>query len=407
MQDTVSEELSDSQKTWKMKSPVEDSEDLEDQIEALIDLEGSSGMLVAVAPEEPDTPRKPTGEGRCEGSAEKLEQKKQFPLERFFGCKPGCKTAMEESDLRMRAIVKDGAILKTNGRGRPSEASKALQAARKNGETLIVASVAEYNLAVQKEAEYKLAMGMKHGLGGSTGGLQTKVYKEGMRALDLLGSGVVIGLNSNRKLAGAAKRRYEEGAATKHDMCIKMEARRGEYALEEHWKAGMVKLYRISWRQLQAVWDGRDEWAERMKTLKLGKGSTGTTAAKGTCSKGGRMVKKGGIGARRSGAGRKDHFKHLKIRVKAWLERERSMCHHVDKVDMVEEFMAQCEDELAAAQHEIESRLETAKDAAGEKKGEEGEDEKKTEVQKDEAKVVENSMFQRMNTNELIMQASN
>ena len=207
LQETVSEELSDSQKTWKMKSPCEDlvamdeSQDrLEDEIEALIDLEGGSGML-AVAPEVPDTPRKTIGQGRCEGSAEKLEQKKQFPLERFFSWKPGCKTAMEESDMRMRAIRRDGTILKTKGRGRPSEVSKALQAARNNGETLIVASMAEYNLAVQKEVEYKLAMGMKHGLGGSSGGNICVAQNLGMKAMALSGSGVVIGLTSNRKLA--------------------------------------------------------------------------------------------------------------------------------------------------------------------------------------------------------------
>ncbi|CAE8706526.1 unnamed protein product [Polarella glacialis] len=57
-------------------------------------------------------------------------------------------------------------------------------------------------------------------------------------------------------------------------------------------------------------------------------------------------------GARRPGGGRKDSFLHIKLRVKSWLEKERSMCHHVDKADLVEEFLDQCRDESEAAEKE-------------------------------------------------------
>jgi cobalamin biosynthesis Mg chelatase CobN len=57
-------------------------------------------------------------------------------------------------------------------------------------------------------------------------------------------------------------------------------------------------------------------------------------------------------GARKPGGGRKDSFLHVKLRVKSWLERERSMCHHVDKADLVEEFLDQCRDESEAAEKE-------------------------------------------------------
>ena len=56
-----------------------------------------------------------------------------------------------------------------------------------------------------------------------------------------------------------------------------------------------------------------------LQRLKLGKGSTGSTGANGTGSKGGRMLKKGGVGARNCGGGRKDKFSHIKIRVKIFL----------------------------------------------------------------------------------------
>ncbi|CAE8743180.1 unnamed protein product [Polarella glacialis] len=57
-------------------------------------------------------------------------------------------------------------------------------------------------------------------------------------------------------------------------------------------------------------------------------------------------------GARRPGGGRKDSFLHIKLRVKSWLEKERSMCHHVEKADLVEEFLDQCRDESEAAEKE-------------------------------------------------------
>ena len=90
--------------------------------------------------------------------------------------------------------------------------------------------------------------------------------------------------------------------------------------------------------------------------MKLGKGITGSIVAQGTCSKGGRYLKLGGIGARAAGAGRKDKYKRTKTRVKTWLEKARSLCHHVDKTDLVEEFMDQCEDEIEAAIAELKKR---------------------------------------------------
>ena len=77
--------------------------------------------------------------------------------------------------------------------------------------------------------------------------------------------------------------------------------------------------------------------------MSLGFGFTGTTAAKGTCSK----------GARRSGAARTDKFHHLKMQVKVFLEKERSVCHYVDKVDLLEAFLYYCKLELELVQEKI------------------------------------------------------
>ena len=75
--------------------------------------------------------------------------------------------------------------------------------------------------------------------------------------------------------------------------------------------------------------------------MSLGFGFTGTTAAKGTCSK----------GARRSGAARTDKFHHLKMQVKVFLEKERSVHnHYVDKVDLLKAFLYYCKLELELVQ---------------------------------------------------------
>ena len=95
--------------------------------------------------------------------------------------------------------------------------------------------------------------------------------------------------------------------------------------------------------------------------MKLGKGTTGTLAAKGTCSKGKKNVRVN-KGCRKDGAGRRDVFKHVKVRLKAWLDKERSMCHLVDKVDLVEEFLDMLADDLEDISVEKKRRLNGSQD---------------------------------------------
>ena len=62
-----------------------------------------------------------------------------------------------------------------------------------------------------------------------------------------------------------------------------------------------VKTYGKSWNTLKALHDGEKVWRDRTKELKLGYGSTGSTAAKGTCNKGGKWLKKGGDWSKAAG----------------------------------------------------------------------------------------------------------
>ena len=55
-------------------------------------------------------------------------------------------------------------------------------------------------------------------------------------------------------------------------------------------------------------------------------------------------------------------FKHVKVRLKAWLDKERSMCHHVDKVDLVEEFLDMLADDLEDVSVEKKRRLSASQD---------------------------------------------
>ena len=80
---------------------------------------------------------------------------------------------------------------------------------------------------------------------------------------------------------------------------------------------------------------------------RLGKTRAGTGKSGGNLRHGANQFSKGsvrkwGSGIHMKGAGRKDYFKHLKLILKAWLERQRSLQHHVDKQDLVDEFVEVC-----------------------------------------------------------------
>ena len=134
-------------KTPWSKGSSEDSLDL--QIAAMSPMGSEAETEVAVTPsavrslqfEEPES-----GEKQKMQVQEKIQV--QYGLEKFF-FKRDCRPAIEE---HCKKILKDEAILKKKGPGRPSNAALALQEARKRGEALVLASLKDFNLAVEKEA---------------------------------------------------------------------------------------------------------------------------------------------------------------------------------------------------------------------------------------------------------------
>ena len=276
--------------------------------------------------------------------------KVQYGLERFWKKSPSkveMMPAMEAQAVRLKESLQDGETtpLKRTGRGRPSNAEKNLEEARRQGEALVVQTLKQYEEALQNKKEemgqLKVRLFARTGGNVSTRGQLTGVVEEG--------------LQSNRRRPGGKTARKDESAGTKLKIAEHMKVLRQRCATDTEWKRTCVQFYSKKWKTLQKILNGEATWRARMKTLKIGFGSVGTTASKGTHNKGDRWLKKGGMGARASGAGRKDQFSHLTLQVKAFLEKERSRCHHVDKQDLVEEFIGSCQQELTLVKEKIEA----------------------------------------------------
>ncbi|CAE8583746.1 unnamed protein product, partial [Polarella glacialis] len=228
----------------------------------------------------------------------------------------------------------------------PPAAMKRLTEARSNGQQLVIATVKEMEAMVKAAMDKKLEE-------KSSGGQEYGVLKNGgegpmpQEHLDL--KGVLGGETSNRKKAGAVRKKCEEGAATKMDMVKYMKAAAvrigdGKQGVQEENVCGVWQEVEVAEESVRRrrhldnqsrypdAWE-RNNWKQ--------------------CSQREQPVEVLALtGARRPGGGRKDSFFHIKLRVKSWLEKERSMCHHVDKADLVEEFLDQCRDESEAAEKE-------------------------------------------------------
>jgi hypothetical protein len=275
----------------------------------------------------------------------------QYGLEKFWKTTPSKlenMPALAARDERLKNVVKDGHALK-KVRGRPSKEMKALEEARKRGELMIVATLDQFNAAVRQQAE-EMKKQKRNCFAEKGGRPATREWTKDLKTIVGFES---PDMQSNRRRQGAVAERRDESAGTKLKIAEHMKALKQKHACEASWKKECVKTYGRQWITLKKILHGENEWRNRMKSFKLGFGSTGTTAAKGTCSKGGRWLKKGGTGARMPGAGRKDKFAHLKLQVRAWLEKERSRCHHVDKVDLLEEFIDCCQLELELVEERL------------------------------------------------------
>ena len=151
---------------------------------------------------------------------------------------------------------------------------------------------------------------------------------------------------SNRREHGAKRKRREETATTKLEMCKSLEKMQMNAATAREFRVQAVARFAMPWRRLQLILQRKRVWQQLIEERQLGKGSSGSVKARNCNNKASRTgARKFGVGCRLKGGGRKDAFWHIKLRVKRWLARERSRCHYVSKQDLLEEFMEECEEE--------------------------------------------------------------
>ena len=251
----------------------------------------------------------------------KPKQQVQFSLKYFFG-KGEAKPVMTE--------------VKKANRGRPSNHVLALKEAEEKGEQIMQLTKSELDEIVASQVQIAVKVGR-------------------MKNIDLEPG---VSKRSNKRKLGEVIRRKEPNVATKLAIAEDVSAMLKSSCNEKEVKSRAMKKYGLTWQKLQNIVSNIEEWQNLVKQMKLSKM---TGLKKQTASK---FEKKHGVGCRRLGAGRVDKFKHVKVRLKAWLEKEREHGHFVDKSDLVIEFMEMCADESEACMEEMKKRKKQKEEAA-------------------------------------------
>ena len=235
---------------------------------------------------------------------------------------------------------------------------KKLAEAREAGEKLMLVSAADLDALVEKRMKKRGRAGRPPMLAD----LEKRSNED---------------LKSNRRMPGSAKRRREESAGTKLQICEAMQKQEKEFSSPAEYRKEMEQQFGMSWKQLRNVKKKESQWKQIAEAA--GTGRTLQTRKQGANQWSKKRQRKGGLGCRAKGGGRKDMFRHVKVRVKAWLWRQRECCRHVDKMDMLEEFLQQCQDEV----HALQLRMKKEPHAEGvEEEAEEAENEADAEEQK-------------------------
>ena len=231
--------------------------------------------------------------------------------------------------------------LKKASRGRPTNHSVALKEAERRGEQILKLTNAELDEVI----ESRVQIAMK---GGRMKNIDHNI--EGPK-------------RSNQRRLGEKIQRKELNAATKLAIAEDVSKMIKMCCNEDEVRRRAMKKYGLKWKTLMHIVMNKEEWSILVQKMKLSKR---TGLKKMTASK---FEKKHGVGCRKVGAGRADNFKHIKVRLKAWLEKEREHGHFVDKTDLIMEFMELCADESEACTAEVKRR----KVAAISEREEEGE----------------------------------
>ncbi len=227
--------------------------------------------------------------------------------------------------------------LKKNPVGRPSAHMLAVREAEQKGEEVLKITRAELESKIESEVQLVLRSNCSLSKGRPVEYSHVQCGEPTNK--------------SNRRILGAQAKRKELGAATKLVIAQELVKISKQSASEVEFRSAAVRRYGMTWKRLKHIWENVVVWKRLVEQMQLSKV---TGAMKNSTSK---FKKRHGVGCRKKGGGRLDKFKHVKLRLKAWLEKEREHGHFVDKADLVIEFMEQCADEVEACSEERERRF--------------------------------------------------
>jgi hypothetical protein len=239
--------------------------------------------------------------------------------------------------------------IQTSATGRPLKVAAAVQRAEELGRQL---------LSRLKTEESAIATAAEAVVQASKGGRPLKredLLVDQLENLQCVMSAGSVN-RSNRRIAGMQRQRREENAATKFQMCKDLQKMKMSAASMKEFAIVAGVKYGMPWKRLKLILQKQQVWQKLVEDRKLGKGFSGSSAANGVRTHQCKRARKFGVGMRAPGGGRKDRFWHVKLRVKRWLAQERSRCHFVDKQDLLNEFMEQCEEEASAADKVLQTR---------------------------------------------------
>ena len=109
---------------------------------------------------------------------------------------------------------------------------------------------------------------------------------------------------SNRREHGVKRKRREENATTKLEMCKTLEKMQVNAASAREFRVQAVARFGMDWRRLQTIVERKNLWQQLIEERHLGKGYTGGVKARNCNNKASRTgARKFGIGCRLKGGG--------------------------------------------------------------------------------------------------------
>ena len=142
--------------------------------------------------------------------------------------------------------------------------------------------------------------------------------------------------------------RVEYPAAMKLEMALTMMEKANSGICKKEWAKWAEAQWGLPAHRLKKIMLAADSWRQRTTRI-----TNCITKGRG---KGLGVLSQANVGCRQGGGGRTDWFKPIRFRVKRWLAVQRSNCHPIESMELVEVFCDQLTAEIEAAQAELKKR---------------------------------------------------